>query len=217
MVSGLKTIIYPAGDNLNGLIFKPGIHKPKGTILYFHGNADNLQRWGKYAVDFTSLGYTVVMFDFAGYGKSTGTPSEQILYSNSEDIWQWAKQNQLDTNLIIYGRSLGTALASQLASIHPPTQLILETPFYQFNQDRLKIFFPFGLKYQFPNYKYLPSVKIPITIIQGTNDWVVSLKSAEKLKPLLKPYDKFIVIENGSHKNLRDFDQYHKELAIILD
>ena len=211
------TINSKIGHQLNGLIFNPEIPKPKGTIIYFHGNADNLQRWGQYAVDFTSLGYTVVMFDYAGFGKSTGNPSEKVLYGDSEDIWDWVSKNITDTNLIVYGRSLGTAIASELSSKHQPAQLILETPFDKFIQDRLKIFFPFGLKYQFPNYKYLSSVKCPITIFQGSNDWVVSIESAKKLEPLMKPDDNFIVVENGSHKNLRDFELYHKELARILE
>ena len=85
------TITSHLGNKLNGLVFKANISRPKGTILYFHGNADNVQRWGQYAVDFTSLGYTVVMFDFAGFGKSTGAVSEKNLYLDSEDMWEWTK------------------------------------------------------------------------------------------------------------------------------
>ena len=72
-------------------------------------------------------------------------------------------------------------------------------------------------KYQFANYKYIPSISCPITIIQGTNDWVVSYTSAQKLRPLLKASDKFITIEKGGHKNLREFDKYYEELAKILE
>jgi len=205
------------GNDIHGLIFTPASGQAKGTMLYFHGNADNLQRWGNYAVDFTSLGYKVLIIDYAGYGKSTGSPSEDVLYQNAEDTWQWAQQNLPDTNLVIYGRSLGTAVAAHLAMLHQPNQLILETPFYELKQDHLSIFFPFGLNHKFANYKYLPQVKCPITIIQGTNDWVVTYSSAQKLVPLLKPKDRFITIEGGGHKNLREFDKYHIELARAPD
>ncbi len=204
------------GSSINALIFNPVEPEPKGTILYFHGNADNMQRWGRYAVDFTQLGYQVVMIDYSGFGKSRGSPSEDVLYQNAEDVWTWAQHHLKEKNFIIYGRSLGTAVAAHLASQHKASQLILETPFYELAQDRYKPFFLFGLKHEFPNYKYLPQIDYPITIIQGTNDWVVSLASAQKLIPLLKPTDNFFVIEGGRHKNLREFDEYHKILEKIL-
>lgn len=201
---------------INAIIFNPKIETPKATILYFHGNADNMQRWGNYAIDFTRLGYQVLMIDYTGFGKSTGTPSEEILYQNAEDTWKWAQHHLPSKNFIIYGRSLGTGVASYLATKHKASQLILETPFYQLKQDRLKLFFPFGLKHEFANYKNIPQIDFPITIIQGTNDWVVSLKSATKLKFFLKPTDNFFEIKKGGHKNLREFDEYHQILKEIL-
>ncbi len=205
-----------SGQSINAIIFNPAIPTTKGTILYFHGNADNMQRWGSYAIDFTQLGYQVLMIDYTGFGKSRGLPSEEALYQNAEDTWAWAQHHLPSKNFIIYGRSLGTGVAAHLAAQHKANQLILETPFYELAQDRYKPFFIFGLKYEFPNYKYLPQIDYPITIIQGTNDWVVSIKSANKLKPLLKSTDNFFEIEGGGHKNLRKFDEYHQILEEIL-
>ena len=210
------TITPRIGKEINSLIFSINNAKLKGTVIYFHGNADNMQRWGQYAEDFTSLGYAVLMIDYSGYGKTHGIPDEETLFEDAEDTWLWAQHHLPSKDFIIYGRSLGTAVASQLAINHQPMQLILETPFYQLIQGRLKFFFPFGLKYEFANYKYLPKVTCPVSIIQGTDDWIVSIKSAEKLRPLLKPNDEFIIIEGGGHKNLRDFENYHAELARIL-
>ena len=210
------TIVPRIGYEINSLIFSVDNAKLKGTVIYFHGNADNLQRWGEYAEDFTSLGYAVLMIDYSGYGKTKGVPSEEKLFQDAEDTWQWAQHHLPSKEFIIYGRSLGAAVASQLASKYQPKQLILETPFYQLVQSRLSFFFPFGLKYQFANHKYLPDVKCPITIIQGTNDQIVSYKSAEKLKPFLKPTDNFITIEDGGHKDLREFEKYHDVLLRIL-
>ncbi|MCF6360996.1 MAG: alpha/beta fold hydrolase [Cyclobacteriaceae bacterium] len=201
---------------INAILFNPASSTSKGTILYFHGNADNMQRWGAYAVDFTNLGYQVLMIDYTGFGKSEGTPTEEQLYQNAEDAWSWAQHHLKEKNFIIYGRSLGTAVAARLASKHRASQLILETPFYELSQERLRPFFPFGLNYDFPTYKYLPIVAYPITIIQGTDDTIVPYSSALKLKHLLKPTDQFFIIEGGGHKNLREFDQYHKFLKEIL-
>src|SRR6185295_5988752 len=89
----------------------------------------NLQRWGNYAEDMTQLGYEVVMMDYRGYGKSTGSPTEQFLYEDAALLYQWAVAKTGPVRIIIYGRSLGTPIASNLAASVQPEILILETPF----------------------------------------------------------------------------------------
>jgi len=204
-------------SELNGLVFFSNLSESKGTILYFHGNASNIQRWGEYAVDFTSIGYNVVMFDYPGFGKSKGDISEDILYSDSEDIWKWTKSNFPSSNFIIYGRSLGSALALHLAEQHEPTQLILETPFYKLIQNRFSFMVPFGLKYEFLSFEFIQNVNCPITIFHGTNDQTVPISEANKLRRYLDNNDKFIIIEGGGHKNLRKYELYHSELNKALN
>jgi pimeloyl-ACP methyl ester carboxylesterase len=214
------------GEELNAMLFKADQahlaygQASKGLILYFHGNADNLQRWGQYAIDFTNLGYDILMVDYRGYGKSTGTPSEVNLYTDALTVWNWSKANISSSNTIIYGRSLGAAVASNLATKTNPDLLILETPF-----DQLKgVVYPsfvsnlylFPSRFHFPNYKFLPGVKCNKVIMHGTNDWVVPLASAYRLKLLLNSDDIFVVIEGAGHNNLREFEPYHATLKEAL-
>ena len=214
------TINADDGEKLNAILFKSSTPS-KGLILYFHGNADNLQRWGTYAVDFTSIGYDILMTDYRGYGKSTGIPNEHDLYKDALSIKKWSDTNIPHSKLVIYGRSLGSAVASQLAMTVQPDLLILETPF-----DEIKgaIYSPlkpmlqfFPLHYEFPNKTFLPKVTCKKVIIHGTNDWVVPLSSALELKPLLGSEDLFVVIQDGGHKNLRDFAKYHETLSDVLE
>jgi uncharacterized protein len=199
------------GDTLNALLFKAA-QPSKGLILYFHGNADNLQRWGQYAIDFTSLGYDILMMDYRGYGKSTGKPNETILYSDAKTVLTWAQTNIPHARLILYGRSMGSAVASNLAVAAEPDLLILETPF-----DELKsALYTFSSKHKFPTKDFLAKVTCKRILIHGTNDWVVPLSSALNLKPLLNDSDQFVIIEGGSHNNLRDFSEYHKTLKEVL-
>jgi pimeloyl-ACP methyl ester carboxylesterase len=200
------------GKKINALLF-PTQQQSKGLILYFHGNADNLQRWGKYAVDFTTLGYDVLMTDYRGYGKSEGTPNEEDFYKDAQTILQWSHDNIESKRLIIYGRSLGSAVASNLASTANPDLLILETPFEKLSG--ALYFLP--SRYDFPNQAFLPKVKCRKIFIHGTDDWVVPLASAVKLKPFLNDNDRFIFIEGGSHNNLREFAEYHKTLKEVLN
>ncbi len=203
------------GATLNALRFNA--HTPSnGLVLYFHGNADNLQRWGQYAVDFTSRGFDVLMVDYRGYGKSSGSPSEAILYKDALAVWNWAALNIPYSHTIIYGRSLGAAVASQLATIRTPDLLMLETPFDDLSGTLYPPFRPLlmilPIRSQFPNKEFIPKITCPIVIFHGTSDWVVPLASSLKLRPLLKPRDRFIIIEDGGHRNLRDFESYHKAL-----
>lgn len=207
------------GETLNALLFKTKL-KSKGLILYFHGNADNLQRWGKYSGDFTRLGYDILMMDYRGYGKSTGYPSERELYNDALTMLHWSQINVAHTRLIIYGRSLGSAVASNLATAVTPDMLILETPFDELRgaiYEPLKsILYFLPLHSTFSNKTFLSKVTCKKVIIHGTKDQVVPLSSALRLKPLLVEGDQFVIIDGGSHRNLRDFKSFHMVLADVL-
>ena len=208
------------GVVLNALLFRTKLNS-KGLILYFHGNADNLQRWGQCAVDFTKLGYDILMVDYRGYGKSTGKPTEHDLYKDALTVLHWSQSNIKHDRLIIYGRSLGSAVASNLATAVTPDLLILETPFDELKgavYEPLKpLLYFLPLHSSFANKHFLPKVKCKKVIIHGTKDQVVPLSSALRLKPLLEDGDRFVIIEGGSHRNLRDFESYHIALAEALN
>ena len=206
-------------ETLNVLLFKTNLPR-KGLVLYFHGNADNLQRWGKYHSDFTSRGYDIVMPDFRGFGKSTGKAEEMKIFEDAQFIYNWVLEKYDDNEIIIYGRSLGCAVASNLATKVEAQKVILETPFFNVNdlmrQNSSILYFPFDFKYNFPNNEHIAKIKEPIYIFVGTKDWVVPNKSSEQLKIVLKPSDQYIEIEGGGHKNLNTFKKYHEELDAIL-
>lgn len=211
----------PSGNGvlINALLFKTD-QPSKGLILYFHGNAGNLQRWGNYAVDFTQLGFDVLMTDYRGYGKSSGIPSEKYLYDDAQTILLWAQENAKSQRLIFYGRSLGSAIASQLATVYSPDLLILETPFDELSGAVYPIIRPvlqfLPERYYFSNKASLTNVTCRTVIFHGTNDWIVPLSSALRLKPVLKADDKFVIIKGGGHRNLRDFKEFHKALGEAL-
>lgn len=206
-------------DSVNILWIRPDTVS-RGMILYFHGNRGNLQRWGNFAPDLARLGYDVIMMDYRGYGKSTGSPSEDILYKDGEAVLAWAKGRQPGGKLVIYGRSLGSAVASRLASVVTPDLLILETPF-----DELRgVFRPYGslvaslipLRYTMSNAEHLGRVRCRTIVFHGTEDRVVPLSSAERLRPLIQSADDFVIIPGGGHRGLRSFPEYQAKLAQVL-
>ncbi len=207
-------------ETLNALWFKaPGTSK--GLILYFHGNRGNLQRWGTYAVDLTIHGYDVLMIDYRGYGKSTGKPSEPALYADAHAVHKWALAKSSYPRLIIYGRSLGSAVASRLAMEVQPDLLILETPFDELRGVIGSYWQPLAsllpIRSVFSNKDHLRQVRSHKVIFHGTDDRVVPLSSALRLRPLLDSQHDFVIIPKGGHRNLRSFPEFQLQVAALLD
>ncbi|MEM6800613.1 MAG: alpha/beta hydrolase [Bacteroidota bacterium] len=215
-----EEVLLDRKGQLLDAVFFPQKDSSRGLILYFHGNADDLQRWGRYAVDFTHLGFEVMMIDYPGYGKSEGKPSEKAFYESAKLAYDWAREKYTAEDIIIYGRSIGSGPASFLATQEDARMLILETPFYSMRDvldRRFPTIFPFDLKHEFPVNQHLERRKMEEAyIFQGTEDETVPYASAIKLRPLLADESHFITIEGGKHKNLAEFEEFHTALEKIL-
>lgn len=207
------------GAKLNALHFKAD--SSRGVIVYFHGNQGNLTRWGKVAEYFVKFDHDVVIMDYRGYGKSTGKRSLKKLFEDAELFYQYAIDQYGEDQVTIYGRSLGTGIASYLAGQHNPKRLILETPYYSMSQmaQRYYPIYPSGLalKYKFQSFKYLHTAKCPIFIFHGTEDEVVPYSQGLKLhESLPEGQSQFYTIEGGEHKNLSDFPDFSSRMRRVL-
>jgi len=213
-------IPFSKDDTLNMVKFFPADSIRKGVIIYFHGNKENINRYAKFASNFTRQGYEVWMEDYPGFGKSIGKRNEEILYQQAAKIYTMAVGQYTKEQIIIFGKSFGTGVAAQLASVKDCRQLILETPYYSIPD----LFSCYALiypatnmtNYKIPINQFLQKVKAPITIFHGTDDGVIPYRCAAKLRTVLKPTDEFITIENGTHHNLNDFPLFHQKLDSLL-
>ena len=125
-----KDISIPlnAKDTLNLVDFASTDTVTKGVVLYFHGNKRNISWYSKYIPYFTRQGYQVLMIDYPGFGKSTGKLTEKKLYDWALQVYRIAIKRFAADSIIIYGKSMGTGIAAQLASVRDCRRLILETP-----------------------------------------------------------------------------------------
>lgn len=216
----------PFEGKINAVHFK--IENPKGLILYFHGNSDNLHRWGKIASEFTEFGYDVLAIDYRGYGKSSGERNEELLYSDAQFSYDFAKEIYSEENIIIYGRSLGGAFAIKVAAENQPKAVILEATFFNI-QDIVNRWLPKKvtdkvsptMTYHFLSDEIITKVKVPLFHFHGTKDKVVPLKSGKKLFEVFKKAQpkivkKFIEIEGGSHDDLNMHQVFLYELKLIF-
>lgn len=207
------------GATLNALHFK--VPDPKGVVLYFHGNAGELSRWGIVVQDFVKLNYDVLVMDYRTYGKSTGKLSEKALYADAELFYGYALKRYPEDKIIVYGRSLGTTFATYVASRHSPKHLFLEAPFFSLLKVAGSRFpmYPVGwfLKYYFPTNEYLKKVTCPITVFHGTEDIVVDYENSQMLSKIKTTGNfKLITIPGGTHNNLPESAVYKKVLQKYL-
>jgi alpha-beta hydrolase superfamily lysophospholipase len=213
-------IPFNAEDTVSMIKFFPKDSIRRGVVLYFHGNMKNVEHYARFVPAFTSKGYEVWMPDYPGYGKSTGERTEQKLYSIAYEIQKMAAVKYPADSIIIYGKSLGTALAAYISSVKPCKRLLLETPYYSIPSlfGSYAFMYPASVmsKYKLPTYEFLAEVKAPVAIFHGTGDWVVPYRSGARLKKMLKPSDVFIKIPEGSHNNLSESPIYRKSLDSLL-
>ena len=203
---------------INALYFKA--QNSKGIIIYFHGNRDNLQRWGGIASTLTQYNYDVFVMDYRGYGKSTGERTEEKLYQDALFCYNFVQKTYNPKEIIFYGRSLGSGFATKLASTNNPRMLILDAPYYSMSKTtgRYMPFMPMSwlLKFPIPTYKWIKHVKCPIHIIHGTNDKLIPLNSSIKLSKINAKLSRLHPVIGGGHNNMHNFESYHEILSQIF-
>ncbi len=208
------------GAVINGLLFKPK-NRSKGVVLYLKGNSKSIKGWGKFAVDFTRHDYSVLMVDYRGFGKSTGRRSQKAIKRDLQEIYNLIKEKATEERIIVYGRSFGSGFAAKLASMNNPKMLILDAPYYSLTKvtGRYMPFMPLSIimKYPLPTYKWLKYVKCPIHIIHGTNDKLIPFKTSVKLSQIQPKITRLYTVIGGGHKNLNNFESYHKMLGEIIN
>ncbi|MBL7951607.1 MAG: alpha/beta fold hydrolase [Flavobacteriales bacterium] len=216
-----ERFIRPAADvELHAVHFKA--EAPKGVVLYFHGNTGSVRRWGKYAQRFVRSGYDVLLPDPRGYGKSRGALSEQALHADAALWYEELLKVWPEKDIVIFGRSLGSGLATPLAAQRSPRMLILETPFanlYEVATNYLPILpYRLLLRYPFRNDKAIKRINCPVYILHGKFDAVVPYASALRLYSLTPSHvhREMITFPKGHHSDLPRFPRYQRFVQRVL-
>ena len=217
-----REINYPVTDkkNLSIVQFTVPDSTSKGVVIYFHGNRENINRYAPFAKCFTRNGFEVWMLDYPGFGKSTGERNEQVLYDDAYRLYKLARKNYSADSIIIYGKSIGTGIAAQLASTRDCKRLILETPYLSIDALAKNYFFIYPVssmsRYSFPTNRYIENVTAPVTIFHGTRDHTIPYRHAKLLMKKIKSQGELITIKNGKHNNLAGFEIYHNKIDSLL-
>jgi len=192
------------GTKLTGW-FVP-VEKPKATILFCHGNGGNISHRLLTLQQLHDLRLQVFIFDYRGYGRSEGNPSEYGTYLDAEAAWLYLTQERgvLPDKLIIHGRSLGGAIAVQLASKHNPAGLIVEdtpTSIPELGND-LYPFFPLWLlnwlsRSDYNAAEYIQKIRCPVLVMHSTSDEMIPFKHGQRLFEAANKPKKFVELSGG--------------------
>lgn len=206
------------GKLINGLLFKTD--NSKGVIFYLHGNAGSLSSWGNVAKTYTDLNYDIFIIDYRSYGKSEGEINGQNqLFEDNQTLYNELKKRYNEDKIIVIGYSIGTGLASKLASTNSPKLLILQAPYYSMTdmmKQRFSFIPTFILKYKLTTSEYLKDCKMPVVIFHGNSDEVIYYGSSLKLKEEFKKQVTLITLNGQGHNGMTDNEEYKKELRKIL-
>lgn len=193
------------GVRLNGW-FMPN-DSGLGTLVVSHGNAGNISHRIDRLIRFKRAGFSVFLYDYRGYGRSDGSPTEEGIYRDGLAAFDYAsKLPDVDpARMIIFGTSLGSAVAVEVATQRSATALVLETPFTS-AKDMAGALYPFlPAKYlvrsRFDSEQKIRSIRTPVLIIHGTEDSIVPIELGKQLFDAANQPKEFYEIPGADHNN----------------
>jgi pimeloyl-ACP methyl ester carboxylesterase len=190
--------------------------QPKGVVFFLHGNAGNLADWFVDTDIYRATNVDVFMIDYRGYGKSTGRiESEAQLHQDVTVAWRHVAARYPDRPKIIYGRSLGTALAVRLAAQVQPDLTVLVSPYWSLTE-LAHLHYPLLpstlLRYPMRTFEDIGRIEGPALIIHGDQDALIPFEHSVRLHALARNAE-LVRIVGGAHNDLQRFDSYTRAIA----
>ncbi|MBI3006584.1 MAG: alpha/beta hydrolase [Ignavibacteriales bacterium] len=177
------------------------------TLVMSHGNAGNISHRIDIIRRLQSSGFNVLMFDYRGYGRSEGSPSESGIYKDGRATFDYARSLRgVDTNkIIVWGTSLGGAVAVDVATQRRPAGMILESTFSS-AADVAKVAYPFlpvhlVIQTRLNSFDKIPDVHIPILCMHGDRDSIIPFELGKKLHERANPPKEFYTIRGADHND----------------
>lgn len=193
------------GKTLHGWFF-PG-QKDHPVILHFHGNAGNISHRLDLIRHFVEKGLPVFIFDYRGFGKSQGRPSEQGLYRDGLAAYDYLVQREgiLPGKIVLHGHSIGAAVAVEVALNRSVGSVIMESAFTSTRDmaRAMPLFFLFSpfLPANFNNLEKVPRLHLPKLIIHGDKDEIVPFSMGERLFAAAPEPKQFLRVEGAGHND----------------
>ena len=201
--------------NLLGWFHKKDLKKFK-TIIYFHGNAGTLENRIHKLNHFKDMDVNFLIIAWRGFSGNNGKPSEKGLYIDGNSAIEWLKNLGLtESDIVIYGESLGTGVATEIAQSNNYAGLVLETPFTSMI-DAAKNFYPYIpvsllLKDKYDNQNKIKNINTPVLVMHGEVDQIVPFRMGKKI---------YEIANQPKYSHFTKFDdhmmEYDEKLLFVL-
>jgi fermentation-respiration switch protein FrsA (DUF1100 family) len=180
--------------------------QPRGTVLFLHGNAGNISHRLDSIEMFRRLGYSTLIFDYRGYGNSSGVPTEQGTYRDAEAAWRYlAEQRHIPScRIVLFGESLGGAVAAWLAARERPAALVIASGFTSVPDlgQQLYPYLPVRwlARIRYDTREYLRAVTAPVLVAHSPEDDIIPFEHGRALFAAAHPPKQFLELAGG-HNN----------------
>jgi pimeloyl-ACP methyl ester carboxylesterase len=228
-----EDVTFPAtdGTSLNGWFFpaQPGSTRSRTVLLLLHGNAGNISHRLDFTQAWLGLGLNVFLFDYRGYGRSDGRPTEEGTYHDAQGAMRWLRQRGVEsTSVVALGKSLGGGVASELAVREPLRALILQSTFSGIPDIGAELF-PWLPVRRMHSIHYdtvgkLSRIRVPVLIAHSRADSLIgfhhaerNFKAANAPKYLLEIAGSHTdVLQTGREEYLRGLDDFLRQHVDVL-
>jgi fermentation-respiration switch protein FrsA (DUF1100 family) len=194
------------------------------VVLMFHGNAGTMSDRLDFAKWVWGLGASLYMAEYRGYGDSEGSPSEQGLYADADACLEEVRKLAAGAPVVVFGRSIGGAVAIDLASRHPVDGLIVESTFTSLREMAGRSSIPFAshlAAYDFDSVSKIGEIEVPILIVHGNKDSFIPFSMGEALRDAAKS-PVFHKVTGGEHNDtyvlaIKSSKEYTNKWRTLLD
>ncbi len=177
----------------------------RGYVLFSHGNAGNIADRLESILLLRRMGFSVLAYDYGGYGYSEGRPSQERIYADVEAMWRYLTDTRAiaPKEIVIFGRSMGGAAAAHLAAKTKPAAVVLESTFTSIPDvvRGLPLLGPvlaLAVRHHFPNIQIIPNIQAPILIIHSKDDHIIPYAHGQRLYEAATAPKEFLHI-SGDH------------------
>jgi fermentation-respiration switch protein FrsA (DUF1100 family) len=177
--------------------------QPRGAVLFLHGNAGNISHRLDSVLMFHRLGYSTLIFDYRGYGNSGGSPSEEGTYRDAEAAWRFltVQQHIPSCRIVLFGESLGGAVAAWLAARQKPGALVIASGFTSVPDlgQQLYPFLPVRwlARICYDTRVYLRAVSAPVLVAHSPDDEIIPFEHGRALFAAANPPKQFLELAGG--------------------
>lgn len=214
------TLTTSDGESINAWHLER--ERPLAQILFWHGNGGNLSMWLDVLAGMHEQNFAVFALDYRGYGKSSGTPSEQGLYRDTEAFVSYFNEHlrAQGVPLIFWGRSLGGAVAAYATKVATPDALVLESAFPDVrsllrDQPVINLLSVFS-SYRFPAAEFLQRFERPILVMHGDRDSIIPFAQGQALFDRLRGPKQLVVLRGRDHNDLHTGEEYWRPVRQLV-